>query len=301
MHLLERLAKAGIAHPPKWLVSNVGYLTVMGSMAYGCNDDDSDLDVYGFGLPPKEDVFPHLRGEIPGFGQKRNRFEQYQEHHLVDPSARGGKGQEYDLTIHSIVKFFQLAMENNPNMLDALFTSRECVVHSTMMAEMLRDRRRIFLHKGCFWKFRGYANSQIAKMKSKTPEPGSRRAESIAKHGYDVKYAVHLVRLILECEQALIEGDIDLRRHSELLRTIRNGGWTEEQVIRWFAEKEVALEGLYHSTNALPYKPEEDVIKSLLLNCMEQHYGSLDKAIVIESKLVQGIRDIKDIIDRMPV
>jgi predicted nucleotidyltransferase len=298
MNLLAKLEAAGVAHPPSWLNTNLSYLTVMGSMAYGCNEDDSDLDLYGFCVPPKDSVFPHLRGEILGFGTQLKRFEQYQEHHLVDPSARAGKGQEYDVSVYSVVKLFQLAMENNPNIIDSLFTARECVVFSTPIGEMVRERRRLFLHKGCWHKFRGYAYAQIAKLDGKRPEPGSRRAEYIEKYGFDVKYAVHLVRLILECEQALVEGDIDLRRHSDLLRAVRRGEWSKQQVLDWFYDKERVLEPLYHSSKVLPYRPDEDAIKTLLLNCLEHHYGSLGNALVVPGRAEQALKDIQVIIDK---
>jgi predicted nucleotidyltransferase len=299
MNILTRLQSIGVAHPPKWLHSGLSYLTVMGSMAYGCNEDDSDLDVYGFCVPPKDDVFPHLRGEVPGFGRQTKRFEQYQEHHLVDPDARGGRGQEYDLSVYSIVKYFQLAMENNPNMVDSLFTARECVVHSTPLAEMVRERRKLFLHKGCWHKFRGYAYAQMSKLEGKKPEAGSRRAEYIERYGYDVKYAVHLVRLILECEQALVEGDIDLRRHSDLLRAVRRGEWSQTRVLDWFTEKEKALEPLYHSSTAIPYSPDEPALKALLMECLEHHYGSIEGLPVNEALAVQALRDIKARVDRV--
>jgi len=50
--------------PPKWLPANVHYLTIMGSVAYGVSADASDMDVYGFCIPPKEVVFPPI--EIGG-------------------------------------------------------------------------------------------------------------------------------------------------------------------------------------------------------------------------------------------
>ena len=115
MSTLEDLAGRGLVKPPRWLPANVMYETIMGSVAYGVSGDSSDLDLYGFAIPPKEDLFPHLRGAIAGFGTPPPRFEQFEAHHVVDPQALGGSGRSHDLTIYSIVKFFQLAMENNPN------------------------------------------------------------------------------------------------------------------------------------------------------------------------------------------
>jgi hypothetical protein len=80
--LLQDLAKKNLIHPPKWLPDNTIMLTIMGSQAYGVNQDASDQDVYGICIPPKELVFPHLAGEIPGFGRQIQRFEVWQEHRV---------------------------------------------------------------------------------------------------------------------------------------------------------------------------------------------------------------------------
>jgi hypothetical protein len=54
--------------PPAWLPNNMCYEVIMGSRAYGVNKaDDSDYDMYGFCIPPKHIVFPHLAGNIWGF------------------------------------------------------------------------------------------------------------------------------------------------------------------------------------------------------------------------------------------
>jgi predicted nucleotidyltransferase len=276
--VIYKLQKHGLISPPKWLPDNTHYETLMGSIAYGVSGDTSDVDVYGFAIPPKEDVFPHLRGEIYGFGRQVQRFEQYQQHHIVDADVVGGRGREYDLTIYSIVKFFQLVMENNPNMVDSLYTPHDCVLHITKIGQMVRDRRDVFLSKLVFHKFRGYAFSQISKMSGKTED--SKRWEMVQQYGYDLKFAYHSVRLVLECEQVLTEGTLDLRRNADMLKAIRAGEWAERQVRDWFTQKEMLLQPLY-TASELPYKPNEKAIKELLLECLEEHYGSLEQCVTL--------------------
>jgi hypothetical protein len=120
MNLLNHLVEQQLITPPAWLPANTMYLTIMGSTAYGVadtnEDQQSDLDLYGFCIPPKEVVFPHLAGEVWGFGRfkegiPKSWFAQYQQHHVHDPSARAGKGREYDLQIYNIVKYVQLCVE----------------------------------------------------------------------------------------------------------------------------------------------------------------------------------------------
>ncbi len=293
----QHLIKKGLLKsPPKFLEFGVQYEVIMGSTAYGVADDHSDVDVYGFAIPPRDWVFPHLRGEVPGFDECAPKFEQIQQHHMLDKSARGGKGVEYDLTIYSIVKYFKLLMENNPNIIDTLFVPRRCVVFSTKVGELVRENRKLFLHKGCWARFKGYAYSQIHKMNTKEPE-GKRKA-IIEEFGYDVKFAYHVVRLLNEAEQILIEGTLDLERNREQLKAIRRGEWSKQEVEEYFSDKERQLEQTYLESSLSPV-PNESEIRQLLLKCLEDHYGSLDECIVMQDAAENALKEISEILDRV--
>jgi predicted nucleotidyltransferase len=263
----------------------------MGSIAYGCNTDDSDIDLYGFCMPPKDSIFPHLRGEIQGFGRQINRFEQWQEHGIEDKEAR----KKYDFTIFSIVKYFQLLMENNPNIIDSLFVPLRCVLHSTKIGNIVRENRRMFLHKGAWPKFRGYSYSQLHKADTKNPI--GKRKDTIEKYGVDVKFLYHVVRLLNECEMILETGDIDLERDREILKSVRRGEWSLERVKEYFSMKEKSLEELY-AKSTLPVKPDEDKIKQFLLSCIEEHYGSLDKVLTIPNDHDKMIKELSELVNR---
>ena len=288
---IQQLTKRGHIRPPSWLPGNVRYEALMGSNCYGVATDDSDCDMVGFCVPPKDIVFPHLAGIIQGFGRQIQKFICYQKHHVrVEEEKR-----TYDLNSYNIVHYFHLCMDNNPNMIDSLFVPRECIIHSSKVSEMVRERRRMFLHKGAWHRFKGYAYSQLHKMGNKKPE--GKRMETIAKYGFDVKFAYHLVRLLDEIEQILAEGDIDLRRNSEHLKAIRRGDVSEADIRKWAAEKEHSLERLYE-TSSLPHKPDENAIKQLLLDCLEEHYGSLEGCIVTDKQPVLILRQIATLIDQ---
>ena len=273
---IGRLVQKGLIDPPRWLVANVMFEGITGSEAYGCRDLGSgDIDLVGFAIPPKHVVFPHLAGHVPGFGKQPERFDQYQQHHVEDRESR----TTYDLTIYGIVKYFDLTMGNNPNMLDSLFLPRRCVTKSTSIYEHVRDNRRLFLSTKSYHTFRGYANAQLAKIRQGTNRSNERRAESIEKYGYDVKFAYHLVRLMLECEQILTEGDLVLDRNGKTYQSIRRGEWTLERLEGWFDAKERSMEDLV-TRAVVPTRCDENAIRRVLLECLEMHYGRLDDAIV---------------------
>jgi len=125
------------------------------------------------------------------------------------------------------------------------------------------------------------------------------RFEIVEKYGYDTKHMYHVIRLALEVEQILLEGNLTLdeKGRREHMKAIRNGEWTVEQVEGFFEAKEKHLEDLYNSST-LPYKPDEDAIKELLLNCLEHHYGSLDACVVREDQVVRALREIAEVIDK---
>jgi hypothetical protein len=352
------LVKKKLAQPPAWLESNVHYETIMGSVAYGVSSDTSDYDVYGWCIPPKDMVFPP--GEIPGFGRASNgvkpKFAQYQQHHMYDPEALAGKGRTYDVQIFSIVKYFDLLMGNNPNVIDSLFTPVNCVLHATRVGNLIREKRRLFLHKGSWHTFRGYAYSQLHKMdvkpnageyqriwafeekygiprtttlddvqreiasrESGNPSPAplchfsdeklaeyqgmfidgfakTKRFGGVKVHGADWKFGYHVVRLVMEAEQIMVEGDVDLQRHKEMLKDIRRGNWTLQQLRDWFTEREAQLTETYVKST-LRHSPDETAIKELLLNCLEDHYGSLQQCVVREDEALDALRAVKEVID----
>jgi len=319
----------------RWIPDNMHYITMMGSVAYGVSSDSSDTDIYSFCIPPKEDLFPHLKGEIVGFGDAKhanNRFQNYQEHHIKDVGAE----KQYDINVYNIVDFFQLVMENNPNMIDSLFTPQWCVLHGTRVAQMVREKRKMFLHLGSWHTFKGYAYKQLKKcrpseehfcetcdaprevierdygsfycevcgdktVKRKINRKTGKRKATVDQMGYDPKFAYHIVRLLNQIEQILTEGDLDLQRNREQLKTIRNGEWTLDQIEQYFEKKELELETLYNENKpGLPWGPKheglQEKVKELLFQCLEEHYGSLEKCVVNPDAAVLALREVSDVL-----
>lgn len=93
---------------------------------------------------------------------------QYTTAQLLSYKKAYERAKEWDLSIFNIVKYFELLRENNPNMIDSLFTPENCVIHCTQIGRMVRDNRRLFLSKKCWKKFRGYAHASLKKANDKT-------------------------------------------------------------------------------------------------------------------------------------
>jgi uncharacterized protein len=287
----QKLTDQKLIAPPLFMNGAVQYETITGSMSYGVSSDSSDMDIMGFCIPDKGTVFPHTRGEVEGFGTKLPRFEQFQQHHVKSLDGQ----TEYDVTIYNIVKFFQLCMENNPNMVDSLYTPDRCITHITNIGKMVRENRDMFLHKGSWHKFKGYAYQQMKKIRDKANSSNPKRAESIAKYGYDVKFAYHVVRLINESEMIMTEHTLDIERSREQLKSIRRGEWTMTQLEEYAKSKEAELEKVYN-TSTLRYSPDEDGIKNLLMQCLEEHYGSLDGLVTANDRAPSLVLELEAVL-----
>lgn len=295
---------------PKWLNTNLHYEVKMGSHAYGIANPDSDLDIYGWAMPPKGILFPIIDGYVEGLDDNIPTFEQriYQD-------------DGYDITIYGLTKYMRLVRENNPNMVDSLFVPSYCILHMSPLGGMLRDARHLFLSKKAFHSFRGYAHSQLSKVESRKNsdqykaleafeklhniptnltleqvkenpnnlvegmlrrhimlyEAGLRvtkRFEDVKVKGYDSKFLYHTVRLLLECEQILRDYDLILDNNQEILREVRSGVWTLEQASNWFDRKLKELEELYKES-VVPDYPDMDAIKQLFFDIVEEHYGKI--------------------------
>lgn len=169
--IIHQLQESGKINPPKWLITNTHFLSVAGSVAYGVSSDSSDVDVFGFAIPKKSEVFPHTAGEIPNFGPPKKRFEQWQQYGVQDVNGLTGEKTKYDFTIFGIVKLFNLAMQNNPNIIDSLFVPDRFIMHSTQVGNLVRLNRKVFLSKRCYERYKGYAYSQLKKVQVSSNAP----------------------------------------------------------------------------------------------------------------------------------
>jgi predicted nucleotidyltransferase len=292
MSYVRRVHTKQLATMPPYVHGGLQYEVIMGSFAYGVSSDASDTDVYGFCIPPKSVIFPHTTSKFI-FGYDKTvpgNFEQWQQHHIIDKE----KKKEYDFSIFNIAKYFRLCADGNPNMIDSLFVPLRCVTHSTAIGTLVRERRFDFLSKKCWHTFKGYAYSQMHKMDIKNPE--GKRKLMVEKYGYDVKYAYHLVRLLNEIEQILLEGDLDLERNREQLKAIRKGKWTVSEVKEYFNDKEKSLENLY-ITSELPNKAQYDKIRELLFDCLAMWFDE-DVKPAQENLINDLFYDMQDLLNR---
>jgi hypothetical protein len=263
----------------QWLVENVMLESIMGSHAYGCQTKNSDYDILSIILPKLEHLNPQKYGFILGFDQ------------LPEFKGKELKGDKNKVVIGkqvveaewiSLIDFFVKAgLKGSPNLIECLFCKKELVTVGTKMGYYLRDQRKVFLSMRTFQAFKGYANGQMHRIRTRKPETDERQL-LIEKYGMDIKMCYHTLRLLDQIEQILTIGDIDLMRNKEECKLMRAGEWGNfDRFDKYFQKKMDYLEELSRKCN-LPPQPQQGALKKLLMEIIEEHYPTGEQSQVID-------------------
>ena len=212
------------------LMGCVIYRCVVGSRAYGLDQEESDTDRRGVYLPPAE-MHWSLYG-VPEQLENAASEECYWE----------------------LQKFLTLALKANPNVLECLYTP--LVENATPLARELLNMRDAFLSKLVYQTYNGYVLSQFKKLTT--------RLDS----GREIKWkhAMHLIRLLLSGIVALREATVpvSVEEHRDRLLAIRRGEVPWPEVDAWRLELHQTLDAAYAKTQ-LPERPDYARVNAYLI------------------------------------
>jgi len=128
----------------KWIDPGTVLLVRHGSHAYGTNVATSDEDFKGVAIPPKEYFLGYT-----------HKFEQAEL-----------KAPDPDAVVYEIRKFFSLAADCNPNIIEVLHTDPSDHFIVDPIGQMILDHKDDFLSKKIKHTFLGYAVSQLHRIRS---------------------------------------------------------------------------------------------------------------------------------------
>jgi predicted nucleotidyltransferase len=246
MHVMDEIIAHGFPREGGRLI----HALVGGSQLHGVKlEGKDDHDIYGIYIETPDSCF------WEGFP------------HFVTSTAPQGernKAGDVDVICYSLRRFARLAAAGNPTILHMLFTPADSneVFWSAVIAS-----RDLFLAKSHARKYKGYADAQLRRM---TGDRGrgrhGQRPELEQKYGYDVKAAMHVLRLLHEGAEFVSRGWVTLPRPEPergKLLAVRRGEWSQDRVIaeanRLFGELDAAVE---HSP--LPQQVDLDAIGRLV-------------------------------------
>jgi len=213
------------------LFDRVIYRCVIGSRAYGLDDDESDTDRRGIYLPPAK-LHWSLYG-VPGQLENEATQEVYWE----------------------LQKFIVLALKANPNVLECLYSPK--VESITPLGEELLSIRDAFLSKLVFQTYSGYVASQFKKMQTDIRNQGRVKW----------KHVMHLIRLLLSGTHVLQQGFVvvDVGEHRDRLLTIKRGQMPFSEADNWRKELQKKFESAFQNTS-LPDRPDYERANAFLID-----------------------------------
>jgi predicted nucleotidyltransferase len=233
--MLARFKEGGLAESQNFtggsdLFKRVFYKCIVGSRAYGLDDDGSDTDYRGVFLPSAEDHWS-LWG-VPPQIERHETQEHYWE----------------------VQRFLVLALKANPNVLECLYTP--LVEDATPLAEEMLSIRSAFLSRIVYSTFNGYVMSQFKKMQADIRTRGEVKW----------KHVMHLIRLLISGIRVLREGTVPVRveTHRAELLAVRRGEVLWEDTERWRSDLHREFDAALQTTR-LPEQPDYQRANEFLL------------------------------------
>lgn len=224
------IGDAGVTLNQSDLYDRVIFRCVVGSRAFGLDDERSDTDYRGIYLPTAQ-----MHWSLYGVPEQFENHET-QEHYW------------------ELQRFLVLALKANPNVLECLYTP--LVEKSTPLADELLQMRSAFLSRLVYQTYNGYVMSQFKKMQSDLRNQGQVKWKQV----------MHLIRLLISGIHVLEQGFVPVRvdQHREQLLAIKRGELAWNETEKWrlslHADFDRAL-----LTTSLPERPDYERANALLL------------------------------------
>ena len=138
-------------------------ITLGGSNVYGLAREESDVDLTGIAIPPKEQIFTlGKEWEQDDKEALEDFFLDYLSgDDLLTPALENG----CEGVIYNLKKYMSLALKANPTIWNTIFCRDSEVLYSTPVGDMLRANKLQFLSQRAKDSFIGYAMSQLHRIK----------------------------------------------------------------------------------------------------------------------------------------
>ena len=171
----------------KFTYNNIEYklilMTLAGSRFYGTYYDSEDPErIHPFNPSYKSDsdyrgVFIAHPDSKLGFSGKIEQIEikkgkdgkvsEEQKAFIKELNEKLGMNMpdDEDIILYEIKKFLELALDNNPNICDILFTDNDAIIYANKKGRKLLNNKDIFISKKTKFTFSGYALSQLNRIK----------------------------------------------------------------------------------------------------------------------------------------
>ncbi|MFF2053725.1 DNA polymerase beta superfamily protein [Leifsonia sp. NPDC058194] len=193
-----------------------------GSRAHGTADENSDHDLIGIFVEHDHQLYGLERAETLIY--RIHPDGKLQRMGVSDAETRSG-ADVIELSLHPLRKFVSLAAGGNPSVLSTLWAPAVLQLTGGRASALLIGHRDAFLSKHAGFRHAGYARAQRDALLGRTNKR-TNRPELVSAHGYDTKYAAHMIRLLLAGLDLVRDRAFHLPmkpEQVEIIREIRRG------------------------------------------------------------------------------
>jgi len=219
-----------------------------GSQLHGAKvGETDDTDWYGVFVEPPEKMI----------GLDRDEFFVF----TTGGQAGGNGPRDVDVCLYSLRKWAGMAAKGNPSALHFLFAKE---ASSTPWWNKIAEAQNIFASRRHLTPFLKFAEDQMERLCGRRGQKNIHRAEVVRQHGFDTKYAMHVIRLYLEAKEYIETGKITLPNpHVDTLIAIRQGKFKLVEIEAM--GKELQAEALAaQSRSNLPERVDTDAVSNLI-------------------------------------
>jgi uncharacterized protein len=270
------------------------YLWISGSVLYGMNNPDSDLDLRGFILPS----FYYLAG--------MEKFES------IDCSGDDHK-------IYSAKHFLTLALKGDPQVVEGLFCPEKQVLRRSIIGQEILDLKDYLISNTIYGRIIGYSigewrkamaikvvpekrklsetemlgelwnafpdmnksqkdliistlyENREKKVVSSVAGLGKKRRAEVEEYGFCRKSAAHAIRLVGQLIEIMETGSITFPRpDKDHLMDIRNGEFSKEELDEMYNDLVAKAEEI-KDKSVLPYKPNAKIVWEKYIEIVANH------------------------------
>jgi uncharacterized protein len=212
-------------------------------------------------------------------------FSEFEQYIYRTAAEREGKHDapsqagDLDLTIFSLRKFLRLAMQGNPQILQCLFVPQPLWLAGDARGGQLQELAPLIVSRHAGARYLGYLEAQRQRLLGERGQKKVNRPELEAKHGFDTKYAMHILRLGFQGVELMSTGRLTLpmpEKDRAFVYATRLGQIPLQDVLTRAGELERQIKDLLDDA-PVPVEPARDAVQDWMINMYFQNWKGRER------------------------